>query len=257
MAGSCEKWPWPKTGGFDTNTFGGYQPFRGFFLRDMPRIACIALSFMMLVWVKPAFAGDQVSSVIQCIQKRYGNLPGLTVPYEREILTRSMALLGDQVASDRATGRIYFKPPHCLRVEQQTPTQESVISNASTLWWYIPEKKKAYQYPAQKLGKELRIFADIFQGLRQAEESFIVSLGGDKQAGERQLELTPNPSWPDIDHITLHLASEDCRIEKIEIYNVLGGMTRFILGKETVEKNFQASFFTFTPPEDVEIIKED
>ena len=218
--------------------------------------ASIFLCFLMVFSVSPVFAGAQVSSVVECIRERYGHLPGLTVAYEREILTRSMALLGDQIASDRATGRIHFKPPHYLRIEQETPSHESVISNASILWWYIPEKKQAYRYPAQKLGKELRIFADIFQGLREAEEDFILSLSSDAQGKERQLELTPNPSWPDIDHITLYLTLEDCRIEKIEIYNVLGGMTRFKLGKERVEERFEASFFSFTPPEDIEVIEE-
>jgi outer membrane lipoprotein carrier protein len=214
-------------------------------------------SFLILFTVNPVSAGGAVSSVIECIRERYGQLPGLTVAYEREILTRSMALLGDQVASDRATGRIHFKPPHYLRVEQETPSREFVMSNADTLWWYIPEKREAYRYPAQKLGKELRIFADIFQGLRKAKEDFMVSLSLDDQGQGRQLELTPMPPWPDIDHITLHLATEDCRIEKIEIYNVLGGMTRFTLGEETVEKQFPADFFTFSPPEGIEVIRED
>ena len=223
----------------------------------MVRGVSIFLSFLMLLCASPAFAEDQVSSVVQCIRERYGHLPSLTVTYEREILTRSMALLGDQVASDRATGRIYFKPPHYLRVEQETPSRESVISDGDILWWYVPEKKQAYRYPAQKLGKELRIFADIFQGLREAEESFVLSLSRDQEGKERRLELIPNPPWPDVDHITLYLASRDCRIETIEIYNVLGGMTRFKLGDETVEKSFAEGFFTFTPPEDTEVIEEE
>jgi outer membrane lipoprotein-sorting protein len=225
--------------------------------RVRPSAVLILLSFLVLPSLSPALAGDQVSSVVECIRERYGHLPGLTVTYEREILTRSMVLLGDQVASDRATGRIHFKPPHYLRVEQETPSRESVISNGDILWWYVPEKKQAYRYPAQKLGKELRIFADIFQGLREAEESFMLSLSRDDEGKERRLELTPNPPWPDVDHITLYLASEDCRIETIEIYNVLGGMTRFRLGEETVEKSFPESFFAFSPPEGTKVITEE
>jgi len=225
--------------------------------RLRPSTALVFLSFLMLFSLSAAFAGDEVSSVVECIRERYGHLPGLTVTYEREILTRSMALLGDQVPSDRATGRIHFKPPHYLRVEQETPSRESVLSDGDILWWYVPEKKQAYRYPAQKLGKELKIFADIFQGLREAEESFMLSLSRDDEGQKRRLELIPDPPWPDIDHITLHLASEDCRIQTIEIYNVLGGMTRFKLGEQTVEESFAESFFTFSPPEDTEVITEE
>jgi outer membrane lipoprotein-sorting protein len=221
------------------------------------RVRLSAALFLVLFFVTPAVAGDPVSSVVECIRDRYGHLPGLTVTYEREILTRSMALLGEQVPSDRATGRMHFKPPHDLRVEQEMPNRESVISDGDILWWHVPMKKQAYRYPAQKLGKELKIFADIFQGLREAEESFMLSLSRDDEGEARRLELIPDPPWPDIDHITLYLGSEDCRIETIEIYNVLGGMTRFRLGEETVEESFPEGFFTFTPPEDTEVIKEE
>lgn len=223
----------------------------------MLRRAFIMVSFLLFFSVNAAFAGDQISSVIECIRERYGRLPGLTVTYEREILTRSMAMLGDQTGSDQATGRIHFKPPHYLRVEQETPSPESIISDERTLWWYIPQKKQAYRYPSEKLGRELKIFSDIFQGLTKVEESFMLSLSSDDQSKEHRLELTPNPQWPDIDHIDLYLASGDCRIKRIEIYNILGGMTRFKLGKEIAEEEFEEGFFTFTPPEGVQVIRED
>jgi outer membrane lipoprotein carrier protein len=201
-------------------------------------------------------ATGELSTTIEGIRKRYGHLPGFTVPYEREIITRSMAMLGAQQASDLATGQIHFKPPHFLRVQQETPNPEAVISDGETLWWYIPQKKQAYRYPSHKLGKELKVLGDIFQGLRKAEETFVITLAGHDGNDERRLALRPKPPWPDIDHITLSVTREDCRIRKVEIHNVLGGMTRFKLGDILVQERFKEGFFSFSPPEGVKVIEE-
>ena len=222
----------------------------------VPKGAWIVLCLILLFLQASPLLGDQLSAILEGLRKRYGDLPGLVVPYEREILTRSMALLGEQTASDRASGKIYFRPPHFLKVEQERPAEEDLISDGNTLWWYIPGKKQVYEYPSQKAGKELKVLGDVLQGLRGVEESFVVMLGGRDGAGNLQLELTPNPPWPEIDHITLYVDQEDNRILKVEIYNLLGGLTRFKLGDLVVKRQFDPGFFSFVPPEGVRVIKE-
>ncbi|MFH1122827.1 MAG: outer-membrane lipoprotein carrier protein LolA, partial [Pseudomonadota bacterium] len=85
---------------------------------------------------------------------------------------------------------------------------------------------------------------------------FVVMLTGRDDTGGLQLELTPNPPWPEIDHITISVAQEDYRIRKVEIRNLLGGITRFKLGNVAVRKRFDAGLFTFVPPDGVKVIKE-
>jgi len=220
------------------------------------RPVCILFCLMLFSLPASSLLGDQLSTILEGVRKRYGDLPGLTVPYEREIMTRSMALLGEQMASDRASGKIHFSPPHFLRVDQEKPTEESLISDGNTLWWFIPAKKQVYQYPSHKMGKELKVLGDVLQGLRGVEESFVVMLSGRDDTGGLQLELTPNPPWPEIDHITLSVAQEDYRIRKVEIHNLLGGITRFKLGDVAVRKSFDAGLFTFVPPDGVKVIEE-
>ncbi|MBU2498639.1 MAG: outer membrane lipoprotein carrier protein LolA [Proteobacteria bacterium] len=220
------------------------------------RLTGIGLSLIFLCAPASPLSADQLSTILEGVRKRYGHLPGLTVPYEREIMTRSMALLGEPAASDRAFGEIHFRPPHFLRVDQERPTREALISDGRTLWWYVPEKKQVYQYPSSKLGKELKVLGDILQGLRGVEESFVVMLTGRDDAGGLQLEMTPNPPWPDIDHINLSVTEKDYRIQTVEIYNLLGGLTRFKLGNTAVRERFEGGFFTFVPPDGVQLIKE-
>ena len=67
---------------------------------------------------------------------------------------------------DMASGQIHFRSPKFLRVQQDTPKPEAIISDGNTLWWYLPHKNQVYRYPSHQLGKEIQLLNDIFQGLR-------------------------------------------------------------------------------------------
>ena len=74
--------------------------------------------------------------------------------------------------------------------------------------------------------------------------------------GVLNLELVPRPSWPDIDHIDLYVTPGDYRIEKVEIYNILGGLTRFILGDKIKQENFKGDFFRLKIPEGAKVVED-
>jgi outer membrane lipoprotein-sorting protein len=168
-----------------------------------------------------------------------------------------MAMLGIQTKKDLASGRIYFKPPHFLRLEQETPRPETVINNGDTLWWYIPEKRQVYRYPSQKLGREMRILYDIFQGLRNVKDNFEVTLVAYGSKDGHELRLVPRPAWEQIEHINLWVDKEDFHIRVVESYDYLGGLTRFTLGRPKAKKSFEKNFFNFQVPEGVNVIEEE
>lgn len=202
-----------------------------------------------------ARGSNELPDTMEGIKKKYAHLTGFSMAYTREVITRSMSMLGNQVKGDLATGRIHFKPPYSLRLEQETPQLETVITDGDTLWWYIPHKKRVYQYPSEKFGKELRLLSDIFRGLAKVEERFQVKMVTPNEQGEPQLELRPEPPWQEIDHIALTV-SKGYDIKVVEIHNQLGGITRFTLKGLTVEKEFEEGFFQLMVPEGVELVEE-
>jgi outer membrane lipoprotein carrier protein len=204
-----------------------------------------------------ALAEDpKLSAVLDGIRKRYGLVPGLTLTYEREVITKSMAMLGNQVKPEVATGVIYYKPPHSLKFQQETPTKEILVTDGNVLWWYIQAKNQAHRYSSHQLSQEVKLLGDIFQGLRGVEQSFVILQKGEDDKGALILEVTPNPSWGEIDHIDLTVTPGFYHIQKVEIYNLLGGLTRFKLGDSIKEERFSDDFFKFTPPAGARIIEE-
>ena len=223
----------------------------------MLRFAFTLLLLLSLCPTSLATADMQLSEILAGVQKRYGDLPGLTIPYKREIITRSMALLGGSMEGDMASGQIHFRSPKFLRVQQDTPKPEAIISDGNTLWWYLPHKNQVYRYPSQQLGKEIQLLNDIFQGLRAVEEGFDVMLVEMDDKGNHQLKLIPNPPWAEIQHIMLSVSQEDYTIRKVETHNQIGGITRFILGDLSVKEKFPEGFFRFVVPEGVKVIQQD
>ena len=205
----------------------------------------------------PIMAGDQASVILEGIRERYGPMSGLSSTYRREILSRSMAMLGDRNGGDLATGLIYFKPPYFLKIKQETPKPEIITTDGNILWWYIPHKKLVYRYPSNKLGRELRLLGDVFQGLREVEENFQVTLLEAEKKGAFRLMLKPVPPWPETDHINLTVTRDNYSILAVEIHNLLGNITKFDFENIHVQDDIKKDFFRFTVPEGVRVIKEE
>jgi outer membrane lipoprotein-sorting protein len=202
------------------------------------------------------FADEQLSEILDGILKKYGSLPGIEIPYKREIITGSMALLDKDVKSDTASGKMYFKPPDSIKLHQETPSLEVVTIDGKTLWWYVPNEGKVYKYPADELGKELILLSNVFQGLGEVGESFDVILGELDDKEEHQLQLFPNPPWQEVEHINIIVSRVNYSFRVVVIFNYLGSMTRFILGEYKVRDDFDNKFFSFDVPEGVEVIDE-
>ncbi|MBW1714908.1 MAG: outer membrane lipoprotein carrier protein LolA [Deltaproteobacteria bacterium] len=209
-------------------------------------------SFMFVPQVLP---DDSVSTVIQGIRDRYRNAAGITAQYTREAINKTMAMLGAADRQDIAQGRLYFKPPHSLRLEQITPQEELLLTDGQTLWWYLPLKKEAYRYPAAKFGHELRLLSDILMGLRDTGDNFQITLKPYSEIDTYHLLLNPDPPWIDIDHLEVIVLREDFAIKQVEIHNTVGGLSRFILSGWQETAQFNNGFFSFSPPQGTKIIE--
>ncbi len=215
----------------------------------------IILPILIFAFNGLAMADESLVNILEGIQKNYGRLSGLSVPYSREVITRSMSMLGEQARGDMASGIIYFKHPYLLRLEQEKPKAETIIADNDTLWWYIPEKKCAYRYPAKNFGKELQLLSNIFRGLSQVENSFQVLLKDQNKSGKYKIELIPDPPWQEISKINLTVTKK-YEIQTVRIHNLLGSITVFKLGDFTEKEGFEKGFFQFIVPEGVRLIVE-
>jgi len=227
-------------------------------IRKSARLTLLLLLFAGLFICQAAVvnADDQLSSVLDGILKRYGALKGLSVPYKREIMTKSMAMLGSGAKAETATGKILFKPPYYLAIQQAAPGVETITTDGQTVWYYIAAKNTVEEYPVDNdLGKVIRLLSEIFSGLSRAGDSFVVTQSGLGDNKEYHLKLVPNPSWEGIDHIILLVDRGDFNIRVVEMHDLVGGITRFTLDEFSVRKDFKKEDFSFKAPKGVNTIK--
>jgi len=217
-------------------------------------LLCVFLSWFN---TGTACGNEPLTDALNGILKTYGDLPGLSVPYQREIITKSMAILGDDIKTDIASGTFIFKPPYYLKVLQDLPEEESITTDGQTIWWYIPEEKVVYRYPAGELGKELLLLSNIFNGLSHVTDGFDVTLEKPPDKGEYNLKLTPKETWEEIDHISLTVNSDSYAILVVEVHNLLGTVTGFKLGDFSAEEGLEKDFFELEIPDGVELIEQE
>jgi outer membrane lipoprotein-sorting protein len=219
------------------------------------RLPFIAIA-LLLCFTSPASARQDVTTLIGKMQEKYGGLKGASAPYTREVISHSMAMMGGKVSGDLASGRLFFQAPHFMRLDQEEPTHETLVTDGHTLWWYVPDQKTVYRYPAEKFGKELTLLADIFQGLKTVEKRFQITLLEPDKANAFRLKLTPTPPWEQVDYLVLGLSpSFDIRL--LEIHNLLGSVTRFTIQGLKPAGPFEQGFFKLKVPEGVKIIEEE
>jgi len=188
------------------------------------------------------------------MRDRYGNAKGWKAEYTREAISKTMAMLETADRHDLAKGSLYFKPQHFLRLEQASPQEELLLTDGQTLWWYIPLKKQAYKYSAKEFGKELGLLSDIFQGLKDIKNDFQITLKTGPETNTYHLILRPEPPWQEIDHLELIMLKRDFSIKQVDIYNNIGGLTRFFFSRWEEKGPFKKGFFSFSPPPNVKVI---
>lgn len=224
-------------------------------VRSLVLFSCL-LFFLVLGFTKQALAGDEVSRIIDGMRSRYGNAEGITAGYTREAISKTMALLGTADRHDLAQGRLYFRPPYSLRLEQTSPQEELLVTDGQSLWWHVPHKNEAYRYPALEFGRELRLLSDILTGLRDAGANFEISLDSHSDTSVSCLTLKPDPPWADIDHLEVVILKSDYTIKQVEIYNMVGGLTRFVFSGLKETDRLAETFFSFSPPHGTKIIEQ-
>ena len=214
------------------------------------------LSVSVLICNSPVgYAEDpKTEELIKNIREYNGSFSAFSSRYVRDIITKSMQLLGRTSSEDKSEGIIYFKSPYNLKVVQETPNKELLVATDENVIWYIEEKNEAHIYNKEKFGKEFNLLTDLFTGLEEAFENFIIN-ALEPREGNAVLELIPDPLWQEVAKVEIYIY-DNRRISSIRIYNHLDTLTYFNLEEFKTEEKLSNDFFSFIPPSGAQIIVE-
>jgi outer membrane lipoprotein carrier protein len=196
----------------------------------------------------------ELSTILEKLKTQFGASRTFKAEYVRDLLPKVSSVLPS--ASMKAEGTLLFASPNKLRLEQQKPRPEQLISNGAKVWWYIPAEKTVQIFSLKEHGQQVKPITDFFSGLGGLERHFNVKL--DKAVPEEApfyaLLLAPKTPQPDLNQLTLRISKETLLPLEFTFFNLLGDGTRFRFSQVQTGIKIPGSAFQFTPPQGTQVI---
>ncbi|HEY3487872.1 MAG TPA: outer membrane lipoprotein chaperone LolA [Gammaproteobacteria bacterium] len=151
-----------------------------------------------------------------------------------------------------SSGKFMLQKPGKFRWEYKQPYRQQIIADGKSLWIYDPELEQVVLKPLAKALGATPIA--LLTGEQPLQEQFnIIELGVIDGREFLQLE----PKIKDTDYGLMLLAVSDKGLEAMELKDKLGQVTRIELLKPKLNQAVDESLFAFTPPQGVDVVKEE
>jgi outer membrane lipoprotein carrier protein len=216
------------------------------------KISLATMALLVCLW--PLYASAEVSpeAVITKVQTLYDKAGGFQARFRQESRIKSAG------ASDSAAGWMYFMKPCRMRWQYETPPEQKkeIVSDGRLVWMYMPSDGVVMVY---KLDKVLRsdLVMRFFSGMSLVHKDFNISWQRPPREGSSYvIDLFPKKDQPELKRLTLTINPDTYLVEKLDFSNALGEESRFTFTQVKLGVILGPTFFTFTPPPGVQIIRE-
>lgn len=198
----------------------------------------------------------ELPQILSGLKDRFARVKTFQAEYVREIVPKVPSQLSG--AALRAEGKLYFRSPHRLRLEQGKPRKEILILNGEKAFWYVPEEKTVTVYRLKDYYSQIQPILNLLSGLSGLEKDFSVRLEKETSpdAPYRVLILIPKTPLPDLRQISLKVSKKDFLPLECIYENVLGDGTRFRFDRIRTQTALADSLFVFTPPAGTRVVSQ-
>ncbi len=221
--------------------------------------AAAGLAFIFTLLIPAAWAEITKTDVLSGLKDRYAHMTGMAADYIRVTTSPSMEKIYKASSSQTASGRLFYKKPNKLRLNQTAPDPELLITDGTTVWWYIPEENVVQKYSGQALMTQLEPLLDFLNGLGDLEKSFSVSLFPIIVKGESRFELTlePKTKGTNLQELIVWLNADDYTLTGFRFTSTLREVTEFELSAVIFNPGINDDTFQFQVPDEAEVIEMD
>ncbi|MFA4903695.1 MAG: outer membrane lipoprotein carrier protein LolA [Desulfobaccales bacterium] len=218
----------------------------------MTRKFLTTMALIVCLWPLQAAAAVSPEAVIARVQTLYDKAGGFQARFLQDSRIKATG------ASDSAAGWMYFMKPSRMRWQYETPPEQKkeIVSDGRLVWMYMPQDGVVMVY---KLEKVLRsdLVMRFFSGIGLVQKDFNISWQRPPQEGASYvIDLFPKKDQPELKRLTLTINPDTYLVEKLDFTNALGEESRFTFTQVKLEVPLAPTFFTFTPPPGVQVIRE-
>ncbi len=153
--------------------------------------------------------------------------------------------------AEETTGRVALAAPRQFRWEYEQPFPQLILADGDRVWIYDPELEQVQVRPqgAEEQQSPLTALTDPLE----LERQFAIADGG-RSDGVRWIELTPKT--PDAPFSSCRLGFAGGELVSMETVDSLNQHTRIAFSGWSLNPEFAADAFRFTPPPGVDVIGE-
>jgi len=212
-------------------------------------ICLLATCYLLLA--TPAWAGEDLNTIISHLQKTYEGISDIKALFHQE--TASSTLKETQ----HSEGIVYFKKPGMMRWEYKTPVKDLIVSDGNTLWIYQPDLRQVMVGRAEDQG----LVKNLLAGVGGLKEEFDITLEGDKgpntsgKGDSYLLRLHPRIPQPNIKGLQMVVDKKTFLVAKVIAYDPFGNITTVSFEKVKTNQSLSPQLFHFEIPEGVEVVR--
>jgi outer membrane lipoprotein carrier protein len=216
------------------------------------KILLTTVALLVCLWPFQAVSEVTPEAVITRVQTLYDKAGGFQARFRQESHLKATG------ASDSAAGWMYFMKPCRMRWQYETPPEQKkeIVSDGRLVWMYMPADGVVMVY---KLDKVLRsdLVMRFFSGIGLVQKDFNISWQQPPRPGASYvIDLFPKKDQPELKRLTLTINPDTYLVEKLNFSNALGEESHFTFTQVKLEVPLGPTFFTFTPPPGVQVIRE-
>jgi outer membrane lipoprotein carrier protein len=222
--------------------------------RDHRRARATGLVLAVLLAALPAAAGSAraqaPSTLLRCVQGRYGAMRDLTAAFSQESRVSS---LGRPRAR---AGRLFFQAPGRMRWEYDGPDPQVIVADGSQLWFYRPDHRQVVvRRMDAAFTRQTPLLFLLGRGDFASEFVWEERLPVPGDGGLLSVELRPRVEAPDLVRLVLEVAAGECRLAGTIVEDAFGNVTRLVFSGERSDTGLDAALFRFAPPKGTEVVR--
>lgn len=220
----------------------------------MRQRSIVAILVALMLWASAGAVcaqdnapAEDAAEITARMQEKYEALTGFSADIVQRLTNAANG------STQTRTGALAFKNPSLVRWQTATPEEELLVVGQDAVWDYFPEEGTAYRYTVEQvLGSKTML--RFLSGKARLDEEFYVTPQG-REDGYIKLELIPHTPESNLVQAYLWLTPEGFLLRRVVIVDFFGNENDVTLTKLHLNPDFPDGHFTFTPPEDVEIVE--
>jgi outer membrane lipoprotein carrier protein len=207
------------------------------------------LSTVVFGGVVPPARAIEVETIVENVSKRYDELNDFSAGLW--LIITSAYIEQETVYK----GRLYSRKPNRFRIEYYYPSDQTVVFDGSTIYFYNPATNQVVIYPVEGITGDETV-ESVFEAAESRydfEDAGEVTLSGEYKT--YKLKMTAKSPSATYSTVWAWVDADGWVARRVDLYDYDGNVTSYRLFDFKFNQGYGAGKFTFEIPEGAEVIR--